>query len=281
MSVALLLGLSLLGATPGEVVVLRSSDLAPYKAVEASFARALGTPTRSLTVTDADAKGACAGAAVVLAIGQDAARAALEARPTGQLLLSLVPAPEKLGAVEGYRLVPMFVAPQRQLAVFKELAPSATRLGVIHGASSSALVAEYERAARSAGLSLVKQAVADSSQVANALRALVGKIDALVLLPDPATLGVDTFKFLLTTSLESKVPLLGFSRGQARAGALMALEADYDEMGREAATAARRALAGGTPDPQAPLGSLYVNGKTAQVLGLPTGAVKDQTKEVF
>lgn len=38
--------------------------------------------------------------------------------------------------------------------------------------------------------------------------------------------------------------MIGFSQGQARAGAVLVVEADYAEMGREAATAAKRALAG-------------------------------------
>ena len=96
------------------------------------------------------------------------------------------------------------------------------------------------------------------------------------------TLGVDIFKFLLTTSLESKVPLIGFSQGQAKAGALLTLEVDYQEMGREAAAAAKRALAGNAASPQAPAGSLYINGKTAQMLGVTLSpSVKAQTKEVF
>ncbi len=122
----------------------------------------------------------------------------------------------------------------------------------------------------------------DRSQVANALRELIGKIDALLLLPDPATLGVDTFKFLLTTSMDSKVPLIGFSQGQAKAGALLTIEVDYAEMGREAAAAAKRVLGGSAAAPQAPQGSLYVNGKSAQVLGVTiSSAVKAQAKEVF
>lgn len=270
------------GAGDG-VVVLRSSDLAPYKALEAAFVGAVGAPVKVLSLADqGEAKSAAASAAVVLAIGQDAARLALDAHPVGQVVFGLVPAPEKLGASEAAKAVPMFVAPGRHVAVLKEVLPNAKRLGVIYSAPSTGLVADYERAARGVGATLVKHEVKERTQVAQALRDLVGKIDALVLLPDPATLGVDTFKFLLTTSLEAKVPLIGFSQGQARAGAMLALEATYDEMGREAAAAAKRALAGGAAAPQAPAGAIYVNGKTAQVLGATIPPqVKSQTKEVF
>lgn len=270
------------GAGDG-VIILRSSDLAPYKALEAAFVGAVGVPVKVLTLADqGEAKSAAASAAVVLAIGQDAARLALDAHPVGQVILGLVPAPEKLGAAEASKAVPMFVAPARHLSVLRDALPDARRLGVIYSAPSTGLVADYERAARGIGASLVKQEVKERSQVAQALRELIGKVDALVLLPDPATLGVDTFKFVLTTSLEAKVPLVGFSQGQARAGAMLALEANYEEMGREAAGAAKRALSGSAAAPQAPAGSIYVNGKTAQVLGVSIPPqLKAQTKEVF
>lgn len=265
------------------VVVIRSSELAPYKALEEAFTGAVGVPVKSLSLADpAAAKAAAGNGAVVVAIGQDAARLVLDAKPVGQVLFGLVPSPEKLGSAEAQKAVPMFAGPARQLGALKELLPGAKRLGVIYAAPSEGLVADYERAARAVGGTLVKQEVKDRSQVANALRELIGKIDALLLLPDPVTLGVDIFKFLLTTALESKVPLIGFSQGQAKAGALLTLEVDYQEMGREAAAAARRALAGNAAAPQAPQGSLYVNGKTAQMLGVtPSPSFKAQLREIF
>lgn len=270
------------GAGEG-VVVVRSSELAPYKALEEAFTAAVGAPVKSLSLADpAAVKSAAGNGAVVLAIGLDAAKVVLDARPGGQVVFGLVPSPEKLGVGEALKAVPMFASPARQLTVVKEVLPGAKRLGVIFAASSEGLVADYERAARTLGVTLVKQQVGDRSQVANALRELIGKIDALLLLPDPATLGVDIFKFLLTTSLESKVPLIGFSQGQAKAGALLTVEVDYQEMGKEAASAAKRALSGGSAAPQAPQGSLFFNGKTAQMLGVSIPAsLKPQTKEVF
>jgi putative ABC transport system substrate-binding protein len=279
---ALILSSTALAAGDG-VVVVRSSELAPYKALEEAFTAAVGVPVKSVSLADpAAARTAAANGAVVLAIGLDAARLVLDARPVGQVLFGLVPSPEKLGVGEVTKAVPMFVGPARQLGVVKELLPGAKRLGVIYAATSEGLVADYERAAKGLGAGLVKQEVKDRSQVANALRELIGKIDALVLLPDAATLGVDTFKFLLTTAMDSKVPLIGFSQGQAKAGALLTLEVDYQEMGREAAAAAKRALAGGAASPQAPPGSLYLNGKSAQMLSVPIPpSLKSQTREIF
>lgn len=279
----MLLLVSSAGAAGDGVVVVRSSDLAPYKALEEAFTGAVGVPVKSHSLADSNAaRAAASSGSVVLAIGQDAAKLVLDSKPVGQVVFGLVPSPEKLGSAEVLKAVPMFVGPARQLGAVKDLLPGAKRLGVIYAASSQGLVADTERAARGLGLSLVKQEVKDRSEVANALRALIGQIDALLLLPDPVTLGVDIFKFLLTTSLESKIPLIGFSQGQAKAGALLSLEVDYQEMGREAAAAAKRALAGNAAAPQAGAGSIYLNGKTAQVLGVtPSPSFKAQIKEVF
>lgn len=271
-------------AGSGEVLIVRSSDLPAYRQFEELFTAAAGVPVRSVSAKDGDvAKAAVTAGGVMLAIGQDAARLVVDAKGQASAIYALVPNPEKLGAGEAARAVPMFVSPAQQLALLRELLPSAKRLGVLFDPSASGpLVAELERAAKGGGAALVKQEVKDRTQVANGLRELIGKVDAILLLPDPATLGVDTFKFLLQTALDSKVPLVGFTQGQAKAGALFAFEADYAGQAKEAAAAAKRALASTPAAPQATPGVIYFNAKTAQLVGVTlSDGSRAKIKEAF
>jgi len=80
----------------------------------------------------------------------------------------------------------MFVPPARQVKLIKTFLPSAKRLGFIFDPSRTrALAAECEPAAKAAGLTFHKVEVTSRSQVTDAARSLVGKIDALWLVPDP------------------------------------------------------------------------------------------------
>ncbi len=271
-------------AGPGEVLIVRSSDLPAYRQFEDLFTASLGSPVRSVSAKDADAaRAAVTAGGPMLAIGQDAARLIVDAKGQVSSVYALVPNPDKLGAGEAARAVPMFVSAMQQVALVRDFLPNAKRLGVLFDpAASAALVAELERAAKGAGAAIVKQEVKDRTQVANGLRELIGKVDAILLLPDPATLGVDTFKFLLQTALDSKVPLIGFSQGQAKAGALFAFEADYAGQAKEAAAALKRALANTPAAPQATTGVIYFNAKTAQLVGVTlSGAQRAKIKEAF
>lgn len=281
---ALLLWASVAAAGSGDVLIVRSSDLPAYRQFEELFTAAAGVPVRSVSAKDGDAaRAAVTAGGVMLAIGQDAARLIVDAKGQASAVYALVPNPDKLGAGEAARAVPMFVSAHQQIALVREFLPNAKRLGVLFDpGASAALVAELEKAAKGAGASLVKQEVKDRTQVANGLRELIGKVDALLLLPDPATLGVDTFKFLLQTALDSKVPLIGYSQGQAKAGALFAFEADYAGQAKEAAAAVKRALANTPAAPQATNGVVYFNAKTAPLVGVTlTDGQRGKIKEAF
>ena len=78
-------------ASAADVVVVRSSDQAAFKAVEQAFlAEVPGAASLVSTTPGLDLKGALAGAKVVLAVGPEAARAALAARTgSAQVLVAL------------------------------------------------------------------------------------------------------------------------------------------------------------------------------------------------
>jgi len=267
-------------ASAGDTVIVSGADLPAYKAVEQSFSAALGGPSTSVTLTDADA---IKGAGLVFAIGPEAARALAASHTSALQLVALVPNSEKTGLDARVPMVPMFVPAARQLKAFKAVLPSLKNLGVIYDPSlSKALVADCEAAAVSASITVVKSPVADRAAVASAARTLLPWVDALWLIPDKTVISAETFKFLVETSIGAKVPLLGFSEGMARAGALVSVEAGYPEIGKHAAAAARRALAGAAPAPEAPEGTLFLNAKSAALLGaqLPKAA-RDGAAKVF
>jgi putative ABC transport system substrate-binding protein len=214
-------------------------------------------------------------AALVFAIGPEA-EAAAEATKHTHLLHALVTARAGLG-------VPIYASPERQAKAIRALLPDGKKLGVVYDPSqSSAAVDAYEAAARSAGFRLVRKPVHSRQEVAGALRSIAGGVDGIWLVPDVTVISADTFKFLIELSIENKLPVIGFSAGMAKAGALLAVEATYPEMGRKAAQAARRILTGAESPPQPADGAIYVNSATADLLGVSIPSeVRDQAAEVF
>lgn len=261
----------------GPVVVLRSSDLAPYLAVQSAFISDVGSAVRVLKVKDAphdELESAIEQAGVVLAIGPEAQAAAANARP-GHLLHALAS-----GASGG---IPLYASPERQVRDIRALLPSAQRLGVVYDpARSAGAMDAYAAAARSAGFQLVRKPVHARSEVAGAVRELAGEVNALWLVPDVTVVSADTFKFMIERSIENKIPVIGFSSGMAQAGALLVVEATYPEMGRKAAVAARRMLAGAQVTPQPADGVVYLNSSTADLLGVSIpSSLREQAAEVF
>ena len=111
---------------------------------------------------------------------------------------------------------------------------------------------------------------------------MLSSVDVLLLSPDTTVVSAETFKFIAQTSLETKVPLVGFSEGMSKAGAVLSIEGSYDEMGKKAAQAAKRMLAGAAGVREAPEGSVFVNGKSAQLLGLAISpALRARASKVF
>jgi putative ABC transport system substrate-binding protein len=290
--IALLLGLwAGLAQAAGYVVVIRSADLPPYRAVETAFRDAIGRPSRTFSLASDSARvevqRALEGEAqLVFAIGAQAARQALDLSPqypAVPVVYALVPNPEKIGVQGLAPGISMYVSPAVQAATVRALLPKAKRVGVLYDAAiSEALVAECDAAAATVGLTLVREAVASRKDVAAAARSLFRQADVVWLIPDTTVLSADTFKFLVQISLETKVPLVGFSEGMTRAGALLSVEAEHAAMGKKAADLARRILGGARPRIESPDASISLNIKSAQLLGVNVPpVVRSQASIVF
>lgn len=272
----------------GYVVVVRSSELPPYRIVETAFRDAFGRPNRTFSLAQDNARAevqhALEGEALlVFAIGAQAAKLAIDLNPSVPVVYALVPNPEKIGLQDRTPGISMYVSPATQVAALKGLLPKAKRVGVLYDAAiSQSLVDECDAAAAAAGMTLVREPVTSRKDVAAAARLLFRQSDVVWLIPDTTVLSAETFKFLVQTSLETKVPLVGFSEGMTKAGALLSVEAEHAAMGRKAADLARRILGGARPRIESPDASISLNFKSAQLLGVTVPpVVRSQATSVF
>jgi putative ABC transport system substrate-binding protein len=117
------------------------------------------------------------------------------------------------------------------------------------------------------------------------METLIGKIDALWLLPDSTVVTKKSFGFIKSTTIENRIPLLCTSDVFVKAGALAAVSSDHKDVGRQAAELARKILE--LPVPGS-LGIVYpdhfkltVNTDTVEKLGLELKVVQEGSKINF
>ncbi len=275
-------------AQASDILIVRSSELAPYQKTEAAFVRAVGLPTRTLTTAQLKEGGralreALDKAPLVLALGPDAAAAVTAAAPRAPVLHALVPNAGRIDGLEHSTGIPLHIPEDRGIALVQSLVPAAKKVGVLFDpAQSEQRVEALGRASAAAGLTLVPLRVSSRGEVVSSVQSLLPQVDVLLLIPDTTIISVETFRYMLVRTLDARIPLVGFSEAMVKAGALGGLVAEYEEMGTLAAETARRLLAK-QPLPDSVLrGKLYLNAKTAAALGVTfTPPVEASATTVF
>ncbi len=123
--------------------------------------------------------------------------------------------------------------------------PKIQRIGVIYNPiKTGKLVARAHRQAQALGVKLVPRRVASEKDVPAMLRDILPHIEALWLLPDSTVLTTDSFNFLLRTTLDANVPVIGFSPDLVSKGALLSVHFNFEDVGKQAARIAEGFLNG-------------------------------------
>lgn len=217
-----------------------------------------------------------AGARVVVTVGSQAAQAVALRDAALPVLNILVPrvAFETLhdGHAESARHSAVFLDQpvSRQIAAIIEALPGWTRLALIAGPHTRALVTELSDAARAAGFDVRTADIDSERELYAAMRQTLAAPAILVAVPDRQIYNSHTIQNILLTSYRQRSPLVGFSPAYVRAGALLGLYSTPAQIAAQAADAVRSALAGGgLPPPRYPERfEIGINTTVARSLGL-------------
>jgi hypothetical protein len=125
-----------------------------------------------------------------------------------------------------------------------ELFPDKLRVALIHRPSWPAPDTATLARARQMGYELHVIECAGPEKLLSTFSALKGKTDILIAEPDTELYNSTTVKPLVLASLEMRLPVVGFSPGFVRAGALVGIYPDFQELGRQAGELASTMLAG-------------------------------------
>jgi putative tryptophan/tyrosine transport system substrate-binding protein len=234
----------------GEILVVQSLPIKPYNDALDGFrsvckSRASRIVGPELSEAEIMGKVHRNRPELILAIGMDALYK-LKAVKNVPIVYVMVLNPQALlrdgGNISG---VSMTLAPERQFAILREVLPNVKKIGIFFDPDKNGYyISRVHSAASLMGIELLTKKVQSSREAVAAVDGLKGKVDVLWLLPDTTVVNPTTIDLLLLSSMEKKIPVLTFSDKYAEKGALLSLEVNVVESGKQAGEMAVRILGG-------------------------------------
>jgi putative tryptophan/tyrosine transport system substrate-binding protein len=157
-----------------------------------------------------------------------------------------------------------------ELRFMRRILPKSHRVGILFSAGNQERVAQASKIAASLGLDLHQRHVDAPRDLPTALDAFANDVEVLWGIPDAIVLTPETARSILVYAFKQRIAFVGPSASWVRAGALYALDRDYEDIGLQCAQLTLNIL-GGQPasslPPVAPRKVLYsINTRTAAQL---------------
>ncbi|RMG36786.1 MAG: hypothetical protein D6720_04385 [Gammaproteobacteria bacterium] len=186
---------------------------------------------------------------LIVAVGHKAARLARSRYPRHVQLHVMVSRTGYLNRPSPSRLSAIFLEqpPIRLLKFSRYLLPDHRRIGILLS-SHTHWRSELEKADMPHDdLDLAFRTLESGREAGRAIRRMRPQIDVLLALPDPAIYNRNTLGTILLSTFRNGIPVVGFSQGMVKSGAVAALFSTPTTIGEEAADRALRILAGAPP----------------------------------
>jgi ABC-type uncharacterized transport system substrate-binding protein len=166
----------------------------------------------------------------------------------------------------------------RSMSLVKAGMPTVQRIGVVLSSEAAEQLKYLEGEALRFELQLKTRLVERGEEVGPVLRNLLPEVDALLLLPDPIAFNASNVQNVLLAAYRQRVPVIGFSSGLVKAGAVASVFATPVQIGRQAGRMAARWSpdTGDLPAAQAPTDySVSVNRQVVRSLDLSVPDERD------
>jgi putative ABC transport system substrate-binding protein len=245
---------------PTRVIVVVSQDAAPFRDALAGFKRELehgagainweivqlqGEPARA---TQMLAQTQAGRVKLVLALGTLATHESLLRFPGTPVVAGMILTASEIEGAPNATGVFLQFPVETELEWLARLLPGQRRVGVLyHSAEAKGRVSQAERLAAGANLNIESYQIDAPQEIPDALESLANRADVLWGITDPMIYNSETAKSLLVFSFRHQIPLIGLSTPWVKAGALYALDRDYQDIGVQCAQLAEKILEGRTP----------------------------------
>jgi putative ABC transport system substrate-binding protein len=261
------------------IVVVSSSDAPPYRQALAGIQKIAGITVEAQQLDDAPdapppALPRLGRDTAVVALGTRASELVARAAPSAPLVSCMVLSSDAARGAANAQVVPIEVPIEVQIEGVRTFLPEVRSIGILFDPAINARRIEMiATALTAAGYAPRLAPVTSHTELPQALANLPNSVDAILAVPDPTVYTQQASKALLLFSFRNRIPLIGLTEAWVKAGALYALEWDYEELGGYCGTLALRALqASKAPPPTLPRPRIAINLRSAEQLGVKWNA---------
>ncbi|MDY6854977.1 MAG: ABC transporter substrate-binding protein [Thermodesulfobacteriota bacterium] len=236
--------------TAYDIAVVQSMRIAPYDEAFKGFQSVCNHKVERLVISD------LAGPELlkkidkirpdlVLAIGMDAL---LQVRSIDDIPVVYIMVLNPLSILSGQkniRGVSMNIPQEKQLLTFAMVLPDIKRIGLLYDPEKTGNhVKKALDAAGKTGITIIAKETRRLKDVPPFIVGMKRKIDAFWMLPDMTVISPETIEFMLLFSFENRIPILTFSKKYVELGALISIDIDTFDIGRQAGEMVEKILAG-------------------------------------
>lgn len=245
--------LSILGpsmAVAANIVSVQSINIKPYNDVLKGFKKACDCDVTSYVLSEMRSGTVkkeinTAKPDLILTIGLDAFES-VRGESNFPIIYSMLPdLTDNVSGNAGITGISMNISAARQLQTIKNALPELQNIGLLYNPETTGhFVEEALHAAKIKDITLSALQVRNPKDILRLLDSMKEKIDAFWMLPDLTVVTPDTVKLLMLFSINNRIPVITFSNKYAEMGALLALEIDTYDIGRQAGETAVKILSG-------------------------------------
>jgi ABC-type uncharacterized transport system substrate-binding protein len=241
------------------ITVVANTSVEAHRAAIDGIRAAFSGTTLDVRVVDLNAAAggrqnsehfAAPGTRVIIAVGSDAIQLVATEKPEVPVISTMVlrsPTASASPTVSPAVTISLDVPLQTILARMKQVFPGKTRLGIIRNPKTAALAAgALQVQVEQQGFTARVVECSGIEQLLAALQKLKGEVDFVWCLPDGMLYNSASIKPLILSSIDNRLPLIGFSEGFARAGAAIGIYPDFRDVGVQTGQTAQQIMAGQT-----------------------------------
>ena len=243
----------LLGSTAArahDVLVIQGLRVKPFDEAFRGFRSVCAAQTRRLYLTDLERTDITRmireeKPSLILAIGTDALISVRKITDIPILYLMVLNPQSTLQGNRNITGVAMNIPPEKYFDLLKHMAPAPKTVGLVYDpAKTGCFVKRAQQAAKAVGIELAVLEVKKSSDVPGTLNNFKGMVDALLMLPDTTVVTPETVEFFLLFSHNNSIPVITFASKYVEMGALLSLDIDGFDLGKQAGEMAQQILNG-------------------------------------
>jgi putative ABC transport system substrate-binding protein len=237
-----------------DILILQSHDSEPYQKTLAGFRSNLSNTKldvayQSLNIPDKNDTSALKQLLqtyhpkLILTLGTPATYSALTQTTKTPIVAGMIMNTDELSQNSQATGVGLSFSAAQQWQWLRRLLPDAQQIAVIYDPKQGDTVFQsLQKQALIDGVTLVKAPATGAEDFPNLINNLPSQLDALWAVDGASTFNVSTIRELLLYSFRNRVPLIGLSSQWVKAGALYALDWDFDDIGEQAAEVAKSIL---------------------------------------